>query len=234
VGIYRVVRPGYVEVAGPVKVKEAAALLTQLQSLGATKVLLDGAADRRAFLSAGVDGFILATGLVVDPAPEAVIAETQSVLKRLQLPAPAPAWAETCRAASGSGALTPGGFVPWPHPSFLGAEDAFAAWLPPDTEALYVAGAFTDGLAETLLASRRTHDVIVPSGTHLLAGREPLDRLLGRGGRFWALAPMRAVAITLNPTAPDGSHVEPGAFLTAFHGAFPLLPVVDVEAGRSL
>jgi hypothetical protein len=171
---------------------------------------------------------------VVDPSPEAVIAETKSVLAKLQLPAPKAEWAAVCRAAAGSGALTPDGFVPWPHPSFLGAEDAFAEWLPPDTEALYVAGAFTDGLAETLLASRRTHDVIVPSGTHLLAGREPLDRLLGRGGRFWALAPMRAVAITLNPTAPDGSHVEPGAFLTAFHGAFPLLPVVDVEAGRSL
>jgi hypothetical protein len=232
VGIYEVMGPGYVEVAGPVRVKEAAALIRQLEELGCSKVLLDGAADRRAFISAGVDGFILATGLVVSPEPAEVVAETRSVLSRLQLPAPPDAWRVACLEAGGAGAVTPGGFVPWPAESFLGAEAAFKTWLPPDTEALYVPGAFTDGLAEALLEGRRVIGVIVPAGTHLLASRESLDRLLGRGLRFYALHPLQAVALTLNPTSPEGTRVEPQALLDAFHQAFPTLPVVDVEAER--
>jgi hypothetical protein len=232
VSIYRVMSPGYVEVAGPVKVKEAAALIRQLQELGATKVLLDGAADRRAFISAGVDGFILATGLVVSPDPAEVVAETRSVLSRLQLPGPSAEWQARSEAAGRAGALTPGGFVPWPHDSFLGAEDTLRGWLPTDTEALYVPGAFTDGLAEALLGQPRAIGVIVPAGTHLLASRELLDRLLGRGYRFYALNPLKAVALTLNPTSPQGDKMEPQALLAAFHQAFPAMPVVDVEAGE--
>lgn len=234
VSIYRVMSLGYVEVAGPVKVKEAAALIRQLQDLGATKVLLDGAADRRAFISAGVDGFILATGLVVSPDPAEVVAETQSVLSRLQLPGPPAAWQAACEAAGRAGALTPHGFVAWPHESFLGAEEALRTWLPTDTEALYVPGAFTDGLAEALLGQWRAIGVVVPAGTHLLASRELLDRLLGRGYRFYALNPLKAVALTLNPTSPQGDKIEPHALLEAFHQAFPAMPVVDVEAGTGL
>jgi hypothetical protein len=232
VAIYRVMSAGYVEVAGPVRVKEAAALLKQLEALGCSKVLLDGAADRRAFISAGVDGFILATGLVVSPDPAEVVAETQSVLARLQLPAPPDAWREACLRAGGAGALTATGWTPWPHDSFLGNEEAFKQWLPKDVQALYVPGAFTDGLAETLVALGQAPGVIVPAGTHLLASRAWLDRLLGRGARFYALTPLKAVALTLNPTAPDGTHVPPQAFLEAFHQAFPTMPVVDVEVGQ--
>lgn len=231
VSIYRVMGAGYVEVAGPVRVKEAAALIRQLEDLGCSKVLLDGAADRRAFISAGVDGFILATGLVVSPDPAEVIAETQSVLARLQLPAPPAAWREACLSADAAGQITPTGFVAWPHASFLGAEDTLKDWLRPDAEALYVPGAFTDGLADALLAIGRSPAVIVPAGTHLLASRESLDRLLGRGARFYALHPLKAVALTLNPTSPDGATIDADALLATFHEAFPDMPVVDVEAG---
>ena len=233
VGVYRVARPGYVEVAGPVKVREAAALLTQLAELGCTKILLDGAADRRAFISAGVDGFVLATGLVLADDPAGMIDETRAVLARLQLPQPAPAWAALCEAHPGPGAIVAGGgFVPWPGASFLDGLAGFGGWLPADALALHVPGALTDGLAEALLAARRPIEAIVPAGTHVLASRALLDRLLGRGQRCYALRPLTCVAITLNPTSPDGREADPAALLTAFRAAFPHLPVVDVCAGR--
>jgi hypothetical protein len=230
VSIYRVLAPGYVEVAGPVKVREAAALLEQLLSLGCSKVLLDGAADRRAFISAGVDGFVLATGLVVSPDPLEVVAETAAVLARLQLPQPNDDWLEVCNNAMGAGALTSSGFVPWPGPSFLGDLAGFATWLPRDAFALYVPGALADSLLEAVFESRRPLDFIVASGTHVLASRANLDRLLSRKQRCYALHPLTAVAITLNPTSPDGQRVPPEALLTAFQEAFPELPVIDVLA----
>lgn len=228
VGVYRVEAPGYVEVAGPVKVREAAGLLEQLAALGCTKILLDGAADRRAFISAGVDGFVLATGLVLADDAAGMVDETRAVLARLQLPQPDAAWAATCAANPGPGAIVGDRFVPWAGASFLDGIERFAGWLPAGAEALHVPGALTDGLAEALLEARRPLQVIVPAGTHVLASRALLDRLLGRGQRCLALRPLTCVAITLNPTSPDGREIDPAALLAAFRAAFPHLPVVDV------
>jgi hypothetical protein len=230
VSIYRVRGPGYVEVAGPVKVREAAALLAQLAELGCTKVLLDGAADRRAFISAGVDGFVLATGLVVSPDPLEVVAETAAVLARLQLSAPSSDWHLMCQNAVGAGALTPRGFVPWPDASFLDDLAGFGAWLPRDAFALFVPGALADSLVEKVLQLGRALDFVVPAGTHVLASRALLDRLIVRGGRCYALRPLKAVAIKLNPTSPDGHEIPPRELLEAFRDAFPDLPVIDVLA----
>jgi hypothetical protein len=230
VAIYRVTRPGFVEVAGPVKVREAAALLKQLAELGCTKILLDGAADRRAFISAGVDGFVLATGLVLAPDPATVVDETRAVLARLQLPAPPEAWRDAC--TQGAGAITPDGFKPWPGETFLADPPGFLAWLPPDALALYVPGALADTLVQAVLDARRPLDFVVPAGTHVLATRELMDRLLARGQKLYALNPLRAVAITVNPFSPDGATIDPGLLLGAMERAFPGLPVVDVLLGR--
>lgn len=230
VSIYRVASPGYVEVAGPVKVREAAALLEQLGQLGCTKVLLDGAADRRAFISAGVDGFIMATGLVLSPDPAEVVRETAAVMRRLQLPAPPADWAALCREAGRAGALTRQGFIPWPSESFLGLLDGFQTWLPESAVALYVPGALADSLLRTVLELRCPVDFIVPAGTHLLAGRQELDTLLSRGQHCYALTPLQAVAITLNPTSPEGQSMPPEQLLAPLRQAFPGLPVVDVVA----
>ncbi|MEB3330603.1 MAG: hypothetical protein VKQ33_15360 [Candidatus Sericytochromatia bacterium] len=232
VGIYRVVHAGFVEVAGPVKVREASALLGLLASLGCTKVLLDGAADRRAFISAGVEGFVLATGLVLAESPEGVVEETRAVLSRLSLPAPRASWADLCRARQEPGAITDQGFQPWVGPSFMAGLEQLGAWLPDSARALYVPGALADGLLEALLALRRPVDLIVPAGTHVLASRALLERLALRGQACFALKPLRAVALTINPTAPDGRQVEPGALQAMMQAAFPELPVIDVcESG---
>ncbi|MDB5096259.1 MAG: hypothetical protein JWM80_680 [Cyanobacteria bacterium RYN_339] len=230
VAIYRVTAPGFVEVAGPVKVREAAALLKQLADLGCTKILLDGAADRRAFISAGVDGFVLATGAVLSPDPREVVEETRAVLARLQLPSPPQSWRDLC--TQGAGAISPAGFKFWPEATFLADLPGFLAWLPVDAQALYVPGALADTLVQAVLEARRPLDFVVPAGTHVLASRELMDRLLARGQKLYALNPLKAVAITLNPFSPDGVIVPAEALVAAFEGAFPGLPVVDVVLGR--
>jgi hypothetical protein len=85
-----------------------------------------------------------------------------------------------------------------------------------------------DGLLEALLALRRPVDLIVPAGTHVLASRSWLERLATRGQACFALTPLRAVALTVNPTAPDGREVEPAALRDLLQDAFPELPVIDV------
>jgi hypothetical protein len=88
----------------------------------------------------------------------------------------------------------------------------------------------TDGLAEALLKLTRPLAVVIPSGTHLLASQPLMDRLLGRGFTFYAVQPIHAVAITLNPTSPTGDTIDPQRLLDVFRSAFPALPIVDVVA----
>jgi hypothetical protein len=225
--IYRVKASGYVEVAGPVKAREAAELTEHLMALGCFRVLLDGAADRRAFLSAHLDGFVLSTGLAVSGDLSRVIEETKGVLDALQLSEPKPEWRVLCK-GSQPGALTPRELVPWPHESFLNGLAGLASWWPRGCVALFVPGAFTDSLADALLRAHQAPAIIVSSGTHLLAGRDRLEKLAHRGSRFYALRPLNALALTLNPTGPQGEKIDAQEFLRGFRDAFPHLPVVDV------
>ncbi len=66
VGIYRVVAPDPVEIAGPVTIDEASGTVALLRRNGARRVLVDGAIDRRASASSRVvTGVILATGMAM-------------------------------------------------------------------------------------------------------------------------------------------------------------------------
>lgn len=228
VGIYRVEQAGFVEVAGPVKVREAAAVMQTLLDCGADKVLLDGAADRRAFVSCGVEGFVLSTGLVAADDVAEVVEVTRKVLQRLQLSPPPPEWREACQAATGPGVITGQGYCPWLGATFVGDLSGYAAWLPGDAQALYVPGALSDGLLEAVLKARLLPAIIVPAGTHVLAEQALLERYFNRGGRCYALNPLRASALTINPTAPDGRTCDPEVLADLLQRAFPALPVVDV------
>lgn len=229
VGIYRVEQAGFVEVAGPVKVREAAAVMQTLLDCGVDKVLLDGAADRRAFVSCGVEGFVLSTGLVAADDETEVVEVTRRVLQRLQLPAPPVEWQETCTSALGPGAITPHhGFCPWPAPTFVGELSSYGAWLPRDAQALYVPGALGNGLLEAVLNGRGLPAIIVPTGTHVLTEQALFERYLNRGGRCYAMNPLRVSALTINPTAPDGRMCDPQVLADLMQQAFPAVPVVDV------
>lgn len=231
VGIYRVLAPGFVEVAGPVKVKEAARLMGLLREAGAGRVILDGAADRRAFLACGVEAFVLSTGLALEADLDRLAEATRGVLARLSLP-PAPAEWEAAFAGAPPGALdAAGAFHPWPGASWLEGPERLGAWLPEGARALWVPGGLTDAVADALSASaRRPEAVVLPAGTHLLLSQEAFERLERCGLRFMALRPLHCAAVTCNPMNPHGEPGDPRVLREKLAEALAPLPVVDVEA----
>lgn len=234
VGIYEVRRSGHVELAGPVKVREAASLLGQLEALGAQRILVDGAADRRAFVACGVDAFVLATGRALEPHPEALAQATAAILGRLQLSLP-PAEALPPLGLQGRPAwrLAGGGWAEAPWATWLvPPEELLASW-PQGVEALMAPGAVGDALLTALLAApahQRPPALVVPAGTHLLADPQLWARYLGRGGVAYALQPLMAVALTVNPTSPEAEELPSSSLLAACRAAMPQLPVLDVLA----
>ncbi|HEY9855906.1 MAG TPA: hypothetical protein V6D05_09235, partial [Stenomitos sp.] len=165
VGIYEVLGPGQVEVAGPVTVQDTVALIRILREHGARQVFVDGAIDRRASASGEVaDGVVLATGLSFSEDPAEVAAHTVAQTRYLSLEAPPYAdLPETTGALDAAGT-----FSPWTGSTVLEQGEELVRWLPQGARCLVLQGALTEKIAKQLLKREPALDVVVPDGTHLL------------------------------------------------------------------
>jgi len=225
VGIYEVLGPGQVEVAGPVTIQDTVALIRILREHGARQVFVDGAIDRRASASGEVaDGVVLATGLSFSEDPAEVAAHTVAQTRYLSLEA-----APYADLPEATGVIdAEGAFRAWAGSTVLEQGEELVQWLPQDARCLVLQGALTEKIAKQLLKREQALDVVVPDGTHLLLQPETFDRLSERGVRFYASRPIRLVAVTINPTSPFGAAVDPDAFLTMMRERLNPIPVLDV------
>lgn len=226
VSLYEVTGPGFVEIAGPVTVRDTVDLNAMLRAHGARTVLVDGAIDRRASASAEVaDAVILATGLSFDPEPATVLDHTASVRRWLMLAAP-PALDHPLQ----TGVLTwSGDFHPWTDPTVLERGEELSRWLPADTRRLVLRGALTEAVARQLAKSPTPFELVVPDGTHVLMQPSTFDRLEARGIRCYAQRPLTLAAVTVNPTRPDGRATDAAAFLAAMQQRLAPTPVYDLH-----
>lgn len=199
VGIYRVESPGHVEIAGPVAAEDALDLIKMLEKLGAQKVLIDGAIDRRAS-AAIAEAVILATGMSLDDSPEEVRRQTLSHCQMLQLEPP-PFEVETQ-----SGYYVQKQFHPLP-----GRALEQGIRIPEEADTLVIEGALTEGLCRPLL-HREPLNIVVPDGTHLVMGPTMYHDMQTRH-RFYASRPILLLAVTVNPTRPYGKGIDPRLFL---------------------
>lgn len=259
--IYRVAGPVPIEVAGPVSAADTAGVIAQLRDLGAHRVLVDGAIDRKASASRRVaQAVVLATGLAMldegggrlgpGPAghppvtqapppqpqdPRARIAEvtrrTRAIVRMLALPRADREEGDVVGPADRTGARLKGGaFLPWQGGTTLTQSELLVRWLPPEAEALVLAGALTEDVAQALLRSaRRDLALVVPDGTHVLCMPSTFERLEARGVVLQAREPISVLAVTANPTAPYRPTVDAGDLLSALRQALPL-PVFDLVA----
>lgn len=234
VSIYEVQSVGTVEVAGPVSVSDTRRLVEMLRELGAKQVIVDGAIDRRASAASDLaEGVILATGLALSEDPEEVVRRTAAHVRWLSLPsAPfeVPEQAGAMLQASGAGEAT---FVPWPGKSLLEQGDELARWLPDEALALVLPGAFTEAMARGLvkrLGELRPRElaVLVPDGTHVLMDPEAFEAMEARGVRVYASRPIQLVAVTVNPTSPQGASTDPARFRSRMAAELGDLPVYDL------
>jgi hypothetical protein len=85
--IARLAESGVLEVAGPSLAGQIRDVIERMLSLGAEKVLVDGAINRRCASSPAIcDAVIIATGAALGPSLERVVSETAEEAKRVMLP----------------------------------------------------------------------------------------------------------------------------------------------------
>jgi hypothetical protein len=229
VNVARVHRAGRVELAGPSRGEQLRGIVARLLELGAERVLVDGAVDRRSAASPRVtEAAVMATGAVLSERLEEAVRRTAERVRQLTLPR-AP---DACRSGwtAGEVILRIGDRRErFPASDALKGTCGIRSRLRGSEADILVGGA----LSEPLLAELTGEPVrvVVRDPTCLFVEDRLLRRFERAGGTVTVLDPVRLAAVTVNPVSPEGWAFDALAFFEAVAEALPDVPVFDVVSG---
>lgn len=227
-------RPTEVVLAGLRRRSELLRARDLLFAQGATRVLVDGALDRRASADPVLaDGIVLATGAVVAPDLAGVVDATRDVADRFRLPVAAapPRSVDRVELALPDGpVLDVEAARAHAAPASIG--DAIAHLRTRADGApirLYAPGLVADPqLLAWLPHAAPDLALVLRDPTRLLASASLVRRWRASGASLAVLASPRLVAVAANPHAPGGSALDSDALLDALARALPDVDIVDV------
>jgi hypothetical protein len=220
--IARLDEQGTLEVAGPAAAVDVRAVIEEMLELGAERVLIDGAVDRRAASSPDVaDGLVMATGAVLGRDIEQVVARTADAVELVRLPV-----------ASGAH----GGIALERALVLAGEPDAVAGLLSDHagTDTFLADGALGEHFLDALMAARRGRE---PRELRIVA-EDPTKVFLSQRSAGWyrlqgisieVKRPIVLRAITVNPIAPQSHGFDSAALRAAIAEAVADVPVIDVR-----
>ncbi len=231
ISIARIAAAGAVEVAGPTTVQDLHAVSEAMHELGAERVLLDGALDRRAAAAPAVaDGVVVSTGTVLHRNPAEVARLTAEAVELLRLPlASGPA----APVATSALVRADGTRVPVPERLLLEGEPmAVRALLAtaPDARELLVAGALCEPFLAAVLHAGRELTLVVADGTRVFLRHRSADWYRRQGVAIAARRAIALHAVTVNPLAPGSHRCDAHELRAAVAAALPDVPVLDVLA----
>jgi hypothetical protein len=239
--IGRATGDGAVEVSGPTTLAELRVTVDRLLALGADQVIVDGAINRLGSASPRVsDGVVVATGGMVGDSLDDVIETTLGALDLLSLPGVGPQTqalvADHAAARTRAVAFTADGVA---HPLALATVVGEGVTVAREVQrigadTLLVGGALTQEFVDDftrVLPPRTDLRVIVRDATVLVLPPTMVGRFLRRGIRLEALAPLRVLALTVNPFRVPQQY-QPRVFFSAVAEAVgDRVPMFDVVNG---
>jgi hypothetical protein len=239
--IGRAAGDGAVEVSGPTTLAELRVTVERLQALGAEQVIVDGAINRIGSASPRVsDGVVVATGGMVGDTLDDVLATTVGALDLLMLPGVGPETRKLVAGHAAAGtravAFTAGGVA---HPLEVATVVGEGVTVAREVErigadTLLVGGALTQEFVDDftrVLPPRTELRVIVRDATVLVLPPATVGRFLRRGIRLQTLAPLRVLALTVNPFRVPQPY-QPKVFFAAVADAVgDRVPMFDVVNG---
>lgn len=225
----RVLVPGKVLLSGAATTGVLRGQIEQLGTLGADITIVDGALSRLSLASPTVtEAMILATGAAVSANVKQLVSKTKFLLNLIRLDEIASTLRERLSPIpSGLWAVDSDGM---PHD--LGIASVF---LINRTEndlsrygnTLFASGAVSDRLLRVLAAKRGNYTLITRDFTKLFITPEAYTEFTRRGGKLMVLQHSQLIAVTLNPTSPQGFLLDSRSTCEALSDALQT-PVYDV------
>lgn len=99
-------------------------------------------------------------------------------------------------------------------------------------ERFVVDGSFSDGTAEALLSRGFRSTIVVGDPSKVFVSAVTLRRLKAAGIRLAVRETVPILALTVNPTSPNGARVDPDLLIQRLQTLFPDLPTLDLLTCR--
>lgn len=234
----RAAESGYVQIAGPLNVRDHKKLCQEMISLGADMVLIDGAVDRKSVAAPGIsDGVIIATGAVISRSLKKVVEETLHVVNLYSLPVISdPEAKKIILENQGRDQIM---LIDKAYKvQFLDLKTGLNASrfldevIDETASFVYIPGALTQSVVADIHPFKfKSIQFIVKDPTKIFIETNPWQQLVKRGFQVRVLDAIIVAAITVNPYAPSGYSFEHEALLSAMRSAIQEIPVIDVKFG---
>ncbi|NBG88561.1 hypothetical protein [Isachenkonia alkalipeptolytica] len=234
--ICRVKENGLVELAGPGNNEEIREVAKKMLVYGADIVVVDGAINRKTAASPGItEAAILATGAVVNRSMDRVIEETAYQielfgLKALEKEGIRAFGKEVIREGCIGIADEEGNQEKLPLKTSLNGGRIIGSALSKNSRYIIFPGSLVKKTIEDLIAVTPYYKqvvFVVQDGTKIFIPREDWVRFKKRGVRIQVMEPLKVVAVSINPYAPQGYEFPPLEFLRKMKSSLGL-PVIDV------
>jgi len=224
--IFRARSDGSVQLAGPSITDQLARLREELFSLGADRVIIDGALSRKSLCSRKVtEATVLCTGASYSKSMDVVVEDTAYQCRLLTLPeteiplSPAPDFRDILLLRQAE------------SPVCVTAAELEAALRKGGLQGVFFGGALSDFTLKPLLMSSVPLDglrFVVRDSSKLLLKQESFEKLYRRGACVQVLDSVNPVAVTVNPFSAHGFHFDKDRFLERMQEAV-CLPVINVR-----
>ncbi|MHA2007775.1 MAG: lysine 5,6-aminomutase reactivase subunit KamB [Promethearchaeota archaeon] len=213
---------GYIELAGPSINSQLSKICSDLKNLGCDLILVDGAFDRRSYATPLIsDASILSTGASVSSNMKEVIDVTIHTIKLLGLEHEKDE--EIIKLTEEILKKSKVGIITKEHSleilnitTALDSVDDIIKNLNHNSEYVVINGAITDKLLEGFMKNTEKYKeitLLVEDGTKLFLTRKTMSKFLKKGGTLKVLNPINIIAVTINPTSPDGYEFNKDRFL---------------------
>jgi len=209
--IVRALSDGFVQLGGPSITSQMSELLLLLKELGADKIIVDGALNRKTLASPSVtEAAILCTGASLDRNLHTVTRETQHLVRLLTLPK-------------------------LDDKVILAElEHVKDEKVTKEKNYIYISGAVSDTFVNNLIMSGTLLKgvyLIAEDASKIFIKPDTFKKLMLKKAILVVINPIHLVGLTVNPTSPYNVDFDAAEFLEKLREAIPI-PVYDVLAEK--
>lgn len=229
---------GNVEIAGPDSNSELKRVCSFMGDIGADRILIDGALNRKSQASPAVaDAVVLSTGAVLSRSMEAAIVRTKHYAKMLQLEKVGNDIEYICREAAESGFVSfidkNRNIIKTKYVTALGCARKITGHIRPEYEYVVLPGTLTGSFIRSMGSILRENKmkIVIMDGTKIFVDRMDYNSFERLGGKIQVINPINLAAVTINPISPEGYSFDPVIFLKAAREALYPIDVFDCMQG---
>lgn len=236
--ICEVVEDGFVEIGGPDSNSEIKRVCGFMRDIGADRILIDGALNRKTQASPAVaDAVVLSTGAVLSRSMEVAIQKTKHFVNMLCLEKVNDNIESISRAAAAKGVVSfidkDKRIINTEYITALGCARQITRDIKPEYEYVVLPGTLTGSFIKSIRGILKDNNIkiVVMDGTKVFIDRMDYSSFQRLGGKIQVIDQINLAAVTVNPTSPEGYSFDPVIFIEAIREAVYPIDVFNCMIG---